>query len=71
MQAYHHAIVEASWRRQQTIGPYGTLLPSLFMNANSELILYDNYNPEAPLDDKSCVCNHCTYTGAFCGQVQA
>jgi hypothetical protein len=41
------------------------------MNANSKLILYDNYNPNAPLDDKSCVCNHCARTGAFCGQVQA
>jgi hypothetical protein len=71
MRAYHHAIVEASWRRQQTIGPHGTLLPSLFMNANSELILYDNYDPDAPLDDESRVCNHCARTGAFCGQVQA
>jgi hypothetical protein len=41
------------------------------MNANSKLILYDNYDPDAPLDDKSCVCNHCARTGAFCSQVQA
>jgi hypothetical protein len=66
MRAYHRAIVEASWRRQQTIGLYRTLLPSLFMNANSELILYNNYDPDAPLGDESCVCNHCACTGAFC-----
>jgi hypothetical protein len=41
------------------------------MNANSELILYNNYNPKAPLDDKSHVCNHYARTGAFYSQVQA
>jgi hypothetical protein len=71
MRAYHRAIVEASWRRQQTIGPHGTLLPSLFMNANSQLIVYDNNDSDAEEDDESRVCNHCARTGAFCGQVQA
>jgi hypothetical protein len=71
MRAYHRAIVEASWRRQQTIGPHGTLLPSLFMNANSKLIVYDNDDSDADEDDESRVCNHCARTGAFCGQVQA
>jgi hypothetical protein len=41
------------------------------MNANSKLILYNNYNPKAPLDDKSHVCNHYARTGAFYSQVQA
>jgi hypothetical protein len=41
------------------------------MNANSKLILYNNYDPEAPLDNESRVCNHCTCIGAFCSQVQA
>jgi hypothetical protein len=71
MRAYHRAIVNASWRRQQTIGPHGTLLPSLFMNSTARAILYDNYDIDAPADDESRVCNHCLRTGAFCAQTQA
>jgi hypothetical protein len=71
MRAYHRAIVNASWRRQQTIGPHGTLLPGLFMNSTASAILYDNYDSDAPEDDESRVCNHCARTHAFCTQVQA
>jgi hypothetical protein len=71
MRAYHCATFNASLRRQQIIGPHSTLLPALFISSTASAILYNNYNRDAPVNDKSQVCNYCLCTGAFCAQIQA
>jgi hypothetical protein len=48
-----------------------TVNPALFISSTASAILYNNYNRDAPVNDKSQVCNYCLCTGAFCAQIQA